>query len=583
MKSCSNLFSNGIKIACILLLFFFQSGLFAQQAEESSFTAYTITDRTYDNDITISDSRLKNIIYINIDNIQLFKGKDFTELATGGFTVTVPGAKFSSLTKAIVFCNQQIVNLFPVVSAGTAQTIQLPTSTVTLTGTASDSDGTIASTAWSKVSGGTATITSAANLSTTITGLVQGTYVFRLTATDNKGAVSTSDVTVIVQPSNLAPVVSAGTAQTIQLPTSTVTLTGTASDSDGTIASTAWSKVSGGTATITSASNLNTTVTGLVQGTYVFRLTATDNKGAVSTSDVTVTVQPANLAPVVSAGTAQTIQLPTSTVTLTGTASDSDGTIASTAWSKVSGGTATITSASNLNTTVTGLVQGTYVFRLTATDNKGTSSTSEVTITVQSATTSGVYLKARFGPVTAPAEPGWTNILGNPGKSVLPAVTDVSGSGIVIQQTERFVNTYETDTCAVSSTTVGPVTSGSISELSLPLSESILKHCWIDNAASIFTKGIKFTNIPAGNYKLYFVSSFNKFGPNAVNTAVRVQVGEGVNPWGLSQQTIDGYQNTDRFIVFDITVPASGVVYVWPFRGTNSNYGIINAIILKSN
>src|SRR5215204_3803986 len=91
---------------------------------------------------------------------------------------------------------------------------------------------------------------------------------------------------------NQSPTVNAGTAQTITLPASSVTLTGSGSDPDGSIASYAWSKIAGGTATINSPSSASTTVTGLVQGSYTFRLTVTDNQGATGTSDVNVTVNP---------------------------------------------------------------------------------------------------------------------------------------------------------------------------------------------------------------------------------------------------------------------------------------------------
>ncbi|WP_224361506.1 carboxylesterase family protein [Hyalangium versicolor] len=91
---------------------------------------------------------------------------------------------------------------------------------------------------------------------------------------------------------NISPVVQTGPAQTITLPTSSVTLTGSASDADGTIASYSWTKVSGGTASFSTPTAASTTVSGLVQGTYVFRLTVTDNLGATASADVTVTVLP---------------------------------------------------------------------------------------------------------------------------------------------------------------------------------------------------------------------------------------------------------------------------------------------------
>jgi endoglucanase len=78
--------------------------------------------------------------------------------------------------------------------------------------------------------------------------------------------------------------------------------------------------------------------------------------------------------------------LPTSTVSLTGSGSDADGTISSYAWTQVSGpNTATIATPSAATTNVSGLVQGNYVFRLTVTDNSGSTGTDDVTVTVQAA------------------------------------------------------------------------------------------------------------------------------------------------------------------------------------------------------
>jgi Secretion system C-terminal sorting domain/PKD domain len=285
-------------------------------------------------------------------------------------------------------------NVAPTVSAGSTQTIRLPTSSVTLTGTAGGNGGaTISSTMWTEVSGpATATIAAASGLTTSVTGLtVAGSYVFQLTATDNHGLSATATVTITVDAANVAPTVSAGSDQSIQLPASSVTLSGSATGNGGaTISSTAWTEVSGPvTATFSAAANLTTTVSGLTTaGTYVFQLKATDNNGLSATSTVTITVDAANVAPTVSAGSAQTIQLPTSTVTLTGAATGNNGaTISSTGWSEVSGpATAVIANASELSTGVTGLTTaGTYVFQLKATDNNGNSSTATVVITVEAA------------------------------------------------------------------------------------------------------------------------------------------------------------------------------------------------------
>ena len=291
-----------------------------------------------------------------------------------------------ALSEVTVAVNDAVNNA-PVANAGAAQTITLPLNSVSLSGTGTDTDGTIASYSWSKVSGGNAVITSPNTAATTVTGLEAGTYSFRLTVTDNSGATGAASVNVTVNAAtNTAPVANAGTAQTITLPLNSVSLSGTGTDTDGTIASYSWSKVSGGNAVITSPNTAATTVTGLEAGTYSFRLTVTDNSGATGAASVNVTVNAAtNTAPVANAGTAQTITLPLNSVTLSGTGIDTDGTIASYSWAKVSGGNAIITSPNTATTTVTGLEEGTYSFRLTVTDNKGATANSTVNITVNAA------------------------------------------------------------------------------------------------------------------------------------------------------------------------------------------------------
>lgn len=188
-------------------------------------------------------------------------------------------------------------------------------------------------------------------------------------------------------PANQAPVANAGADKTITLPTSSVTLTGSGTDADGTIASYQWTKVSGNGGTIASATSAATNITGLTQGSYTFQLKVTDNAGATATDNVVVTVNAAaNAAPTANAGSNQTITLPASTVTLSGSGTDTDGTIASYQWTKISGTGGTITSSSAASTTVTGLTQGSYTFQLKVTDNAGATATANVSVTVNAAT-----------------------------------------------------------------------------------------------------------------------------------------------------------------------------------------------------
>jgi Polysaccharide lyase/PKD domain len=204
------------------------------------------------------------------------------------------------------------------------------------------------------------------------------------------------------------PVAKAGADQSITLPVSSATFDGSSSyDANGSISAYAWTKEVGPAATITSASAARTTVTGLANGEYRFKLKVTDNSGNTATDTVHLSVKGSggstppptggNQSPVVNAGNAQTITLPISSVTLNGSATDADGTVASYLWTKVSGTGGTITSPNTAATTVTGLTAGSYVFNLKATDNAGASGNKTVTITVNSGTTTPPPTGGNYG------------------------------------------------------------------------------------------------------------------------------------------------------------------------------------------
>jgi len=287
-------------------------------------------------------------------------------------------------------------NQAPVANAGPQQTITLApgqsTVSVTLNGSASsDPDGTVASYAWSGLSGAPQP-TPATGATPTVT-LGTGSYSFSLVVTDNNGASSApSQVTVTVNPAgNQAPIARAGANQTVTLAsgqaTTSVTLNGSASsDPDGSIASYAWSGV-GGAPQPTPASGALPIVT-LGTGVYSFALVVTDNLGATSApAQVSVTVNPTgNQAPTANAGTNQTVTLAsgqaTTSVTLNGTASsDPDGTVASYAWSGLSGAPQP-NPTSGATPSVT-LGTGTYLFQLVVTDNSGAASApAQVAVTV---------------------------------------------------------------------------------------------------------------------------------------------------------------------------------------------------------
>ncbi len=280
--------------------------------------------------------------------------------------------------------------ILPVANAVTPLSITLPTSSVTLDGSASSSpDGSALTYSWSYVSGPAGyTIASPTGAKTSVTGLVQGTYTFQLTVTNGQGNSSTATVTVTVNAAPVVePVANAVTPLSITLPTNSVTLDGSASSSpDGSALTYAWTYVSGPAGyTIASPATAKTGVTGLVQGTYAFQLQVSNASGGTATATVYVYVNNPDVAPIANAGNDTTITLPVNSVKLDGTKSyDPDGPIVSYSWFQSSGASGvTIVNANTSTPTVVGLPSaGSYTFVLTVMDNAGLTGSDSVTVTL---------------------------------------------------------------------------------------------------------------------------------------------------------------------------------------------------------
>jgi hypothetical protein len=186
----------------------------------------------------------------------------------------------------------------PVSNAGADFSIKLPANSATLTGTGTDTDGTIKGYKWRQVSGpNTATFGNNMEASTQVNGLTTGTYVFRLQVTDSDDRTALDDinVTVVNADANLPPVIDSIGNQSVLWPRNSANLTGSAKDPDGTITSYSWAYVAGpGVYTLSPTSKsvniFTATVTGLILGTYEFKLTVTDNNGVASSTTMLVYV-----------------------------------------------------------------------------------------------------------------------------------------------------------------------------------------------------------------------------------------------------------------------------------------------------
>lgn len=102
-------------------------------------------------------------------------------------------------------CNKETTESVPKVYADSSRTITLPVDSVTLSGSATNTDGGVKGWLWSEVSGpNVPVIEDEGSPSTTITGLTTGMYIFQLMVVDSNGATGVGEVTITVNsPSSL--------------------------------------------------------------------------------------------------------------------------------------------------------------------------------------------------------------------------------------------------------------------------------------------------------------------------------------------------------------------------------------------
>lgn len=289
-----------------------------------------------------------------------------------------------------------LINQAPTVNAGADQILSIP-NTVVMAATIGDDafPGNPLVIAWSQFSGpvGGSSISDPSIEDPTITFTQTGTYIFQLNAND--GEFSVSDTVQITVSANTAPVVEAGTNQSINLPINQAVLNATVSDNATASITRAWtvdSAPNGATYTFnsTTAEDPVFTFTNNTPGLYVLRLTVGDGEYQVSDTVSLTLVLPANQSPVVNAGEDRTITLPDNVISLSATATDDGLPLSSSLtylWdiqSAPSGASVLFSTATSLSTTVTfsNSVPGIYILRFTATDGSA-STTDTLTISLQ--------------------------------------------------------------------------------------------------------------------------------------------------------------------------------------------------------
>lgn len=299
-------------------------------------------------------------------------------------------------SQMVVMPAQEKFNQPPVARAGDSISIQLPNNQVTLDGSrSSDPDGTILTYKWNRDSGPeTVAIVNPDSATTLVTDFVEGDYVFKLTVTDNDGAVNEDTVSVkVMQKQNISPKAFASVDKPLVIlgKDSIARLKGDNSfDPDGIIEGYLWELKSGpaGGSSVVTPSAPSTNVRFTKVGQYTFSLIVTDNMGATGSAETSVVVmEPQNMPPVADAGEDRKVYLKSGndSFVLDGSnSSDPEGGPLTFLWVKTSGpNNPVITYPTQPVTAITVLQQGEYKFMLTVTDNKGASASDTVSIGVK--------------------------------------------------------------------------------------------------------------------------------------------------------------------------------------------------------
>ena len=291
----------------------------------------------------------------------------------------------------------------PAVEAGADQEVA-EGATVSLSGTASDSDNDPLTYMWTHDSALSITLADDTAISTTFTAPAvtqDTTIIFTLAVSDDTDSVTdTVSVTITdTTSSNSPPTVEAGPDQTVD-EGDAVTLSGTASDSDNDPLTYMWTHDSALSITLADDTAISTTFTAPAvtqDTTIIFTLAVSDDADSV-TDTVSVTIAN-NSPPTVNAGQDQEVA-EGATVTLSGTASDSDNDPLTYMWTHDSALSITLADDTAISTTFTApaVTQDTTIIFTLAVSDDADSVTDTVSVTITDTTSSNSPPTVEAGP-----------------------------------------------------------------------------------------------------------------------------------------------------------------------------------------
>jgi len=329
---------------------------------------------------------------------------DATSPYSGSFTIATPGTyEILAIARdnhgASSFLDTVIVTVLPAANQNPVVSITSPSENSVFTGparinvtaTATDTDGTIRDVTFSST-GSSVTVKDATSpYNATLVIETPGIHEIYAVATDNNGGIGIDTIRVRINQRPEITITSPSDNSEFTAP-AIINVTATATDADGTIRE-VWFGTGVQQLVRDVSSPYSGSLTIATPGVYEIYASAIDNDGGGWTDTIWVTVLPAanqNPSVVITSPVNNTTLTAPATITITASASDPDGTIASVAF--YSGSVLLgMDNTSPYSYTITGATAGIYNLTAVATDNRGgTATSSVVTVHVEQPLTTGI-------------------------------------------------------------------------------------------------------------------------------------------------------------------------------------------------